>query len=318
MPPLPEATFLNTALNSTLPPWSEQAVMALAELRVPDRFQGRNSQILRADIHRQWALWFAESIFDPRVVKDASYPYVFEAAYKALVSLFPDCTLPERRDLAREIASSLSATASSNRQRKTYDRSLRSTLLALAGAPPRCWICGATFLTTAIRDFLDRTTTDHTLPSYVDVFKPRGLQPRDYAIEIDHVIPLARGGGEGDNLRLACGWCNRSKRDYLTVYDVAGAPHTIQSGRGTPLRSLPRALWVTRILATRGICEHDLGCGNNVRTAELTVCLRFNAGAANPINLRVTCYEHAPHLAERLLPLPAAKVIWDEARRAQL
>lgn len=317
MPTSPEAAFLNTALNSTLPPWSDQAVTALAELRIPDRFQGRNSQILRADIHRQWATWFTESILDPHVLEDASYPYVFEVVYNAVGTLFPDCTLPERRDFAREIATHLSAIAVSNRQRRSYDRDTRSTLLAFAGNPPRCWICGASFLTAAITDFLDRTTTEHDLPNFIDILKPRGLQSRDYAIEIDHVIPLARGGGEGDNLRLACGWCNRSKRDFLTVYDVAGAPHTIQPVRGTSLRSLPRAFWVTRILATRGICEHELGCVNNALTSELTVCLRFKTGAANPVNLRVTCLEHDPLISEKLLPRHTARLIWDDARRLQ-
>ena len=41
-----------------------------------------------------------------------------------------------------------------------------------------------------------------------------GMRPRRSRLEIDHRVPLAKGGTDGlDNLALACGPCNRRKGD---------------------------------------------------------------------------------------------------------
>lgn len=44
----------------------------------------------------------------------------------------------------------------------------------------------------------------------------RTLTPSDCSRTRDHVVPLALGGtNEYENLVVACGWCNSSKRDMF-------------------------------------------------------------------------------------------------------
>ena len=141
-----------------------------------------------------------------------------------------------------------------------------------------------------------------TLPAFVDFVKPSGLIVRDHSIEIDHVFPVARGGREGHNLRLICGWCNSAKGDRCSLYDVSSRPIAFchpRRGRMT----VPRPFWVVRLLAIHPTCEWTGpgGCTQSTRTAELTVYGLHTAGSMNPSNLRVTCFEHHPLGHERLV-----------------
>jgi len=136
----------------------------------------------------------------------------------------------------------------------------------------------------------------------------KGLQQRDFRIEIDHVLALA-SGGDDESLRLACGWCNRHKSNYGAIYDVNGAPRRPR----TPTLShysLPRPFWTVRVLALVQHCEHGLGCSNTVDNSELTIAPVSSGGAMNPSNLQVTCLEHDPLGTDRFLPASEVSLLW--------
>jgi hypothetical protein len=129
------------------------------------------------------------------------------------------------------------------------------------------------------------------LPQFIDWLKPRGLAAQDSEIEVDHIVPHAAGGGNQENLALACGWCNRSKGAFAGIYDQPLTPILVRHPH-LGIRTAPRPLWVVRLLATRGRCEALEGCSETTHICELTVMLKHINGAANPANLRVVCKKH--------------------------
>lgn len=132
---------------------------------------------------------------------------------------------------------------------------------------------------------------------------------RDFAIEVDHVVPFSRGGEDKDNLELACGWCNRSKSANMSIYEVEGQPRSA-GPNVLGFGSLPQPFWIVRLLALIRTCEHPDGCDRSVENAEMTVVPIRAGGALNPTNLRVTCYDHDPLGSNRLLPPSAVRKIW--------
>jgi hypothetical protein len=307
-----EAAFVRSALGQSAAPWDQREAARLSVLQIPDKFHGRAKALLRADINQQWARWFVESLADPVRYIGKPYVYVFSDVYVVIAKTFTEFTDPERKQLASEIATavwSMSESQSRTLQRSCYDRDTRRTLLDLAGSPPRCWICGAPFTTGAIDGFLSSNKSAIDLPAFIDILKPRGMKHRDLRIEVDHVCPFSRGGPDGDNLRLACGWCNRHKGPFTTIYDVDGRSQlAVFAGFG--FSTLPRPLWTARILGMKRRCEHEGGCERSSDNAEVTVCIANKAGTPNPINLRVTCYEHDPYRAVRLQPRSAVRRLW--------
>jgi hypothetical protein len=308
-----EAGFIRCAFGAPSTPWDEQGLTALSTLPCPDRFHGRARMLLRADINQQWARWFVESVADPRQYIDKSYPHIFADVYQAIGRLFVEFTLPERKELSSEIAKAvraLSKTLGGCRRRVALSKETRALLLEFAGTPPRCWICGAQFERIAVDNFLHHETRDIPQPMFIDVLKPRGLVQRDLRIEADHVLPFSHGGENEDNLRLACGWCNRHKSAYTTLYDIEGASRAA----GVPesgFTSLPHPLWTTRVLAVRQRCEFEGGCIRATNDTELTVSFGNSHGSPNPVNLRVTCYDHDPHQPVRLQPRRIARLAWE-------
>ena len=90
---------------------------------------------------------------------------------------------------------------------------------------------------------------------------------------------------------MACGWCNRHKGAFSSVYDQALSPSNLKNPSRRQI-SVPRPFWVVRLLATRRRCEFQGGCDCTSDETELTVMLRNRSGAANPTNLIVICREH--------------------------
>ena len=217
-----------------------------------------------------------------------------------------------KKKLASVVADVLLARAEGIREkprRVALSRAQRHQLLELAGTTPRCWLCGAEFSVVAVENFRFRRRKELNLPLYVDVLKPRGLLPRDLKIEADHVIPFSKGGGEGDNLRLACGWCNNHKSSYTSIYDVEGQPKALRA-KLNEVTALPQPLWIVRLLATVRRCEHPEGCDQSVDNARMTIAPMTEGGVMNPANLRVTCYEHDPFVGSRLRPHSEVLEIW--------
>lgn len=309
--------FINDTLGEPVDAWSPEYLSQVASLNMPDAILGRRHSLLRSDIHLLWATWFAESMDDPHAYpgRDVDYARMFSRTLSSLNERFSDFTEPEKQSLASVISRHLFHKVKAIEQTRARQRLAREDkrlLLDLAGPAPRCWLCGRLFREEAIARFLEGPTVSIPLPSFIDVLKPIGLHERDLRIEVDHVIPYAAGGGEDDNLRLACGWCNRHKRDWSITYECPGIPRRATSNK-TPIRSLPQPFWVVRLIGTVQRCEYHYGCDQSTETAELTVAPRHRDGALNPTNLRITCHEHDPVKSLRLVPRRVAAEVWSRS-----
>jgi len=310
-----EAEFIARAVGDPGKTWDHDSVQGLASLQVPDIVLGRQKLLLRADIHEQWAKWFVESLGDPRQYADVSYPYIFEDVLTAIDRRFGgNYTRPQRFKLASTAARVIQGYVGVyvRRRRSQISKKQRSFMIDLAGSPPRCWICGLRFSEVAIDNFVFQQRTEIPLPKFIDILKPIGLKQRDLSIELDHVVAHALGGEESDNLRIACGWCNRHKSSLVSIYDVEGRPRASLK-RELGFACLPHPFWTVRMLAVIRRCEHVDGCERSAEADEMTVAPVTESGAMNPTNLRVTCYEHDPIRLKRRQSHRATSEIWGRA-----
>jgi hypothetical protein len=267
--------------------------------------------MLRADINQQWAIWFAEGLADPRRYVSLTYVQLFSDVRAAVRQTFHDYTNAEQLDISKAVAGFLNWRTErfkGERTRASFGREQRVLLIDLVPIP-RCWICGAAFRDEAIDNFLNGANHAILTSPFVDILKPIGLNAQDLRIEVDHVQPFSEGGTNEDNLRLACGWCNRYKSSRLSLYDVDGSPRPAGSNV-IGVTSLPQPFWTVRTLAGIRKCEHSQKCTSSVDSAEMTVAPINSAGALNPANLRVTCYEHDPLGSRRLQPAHQVRAIW--------
>lgn len=309
-----ETEFIDSALGDPASVWSRSSLRELGRLQVPENLLGGQRSLLRADINEQWAQWFIESLADPRrfAQREMSYPHLFDHVFRVVDGRFHLFSKPQKRQLASSAAKIIQRVAHGfqpERRRRSVPSSERRLLLDLAGDPPRCWICGARFASEAIENFLNKENNEVPLPRFVDVLKPRGLTQRDLSIEADHVFARAHGGQDENNLALACGWCNRHKSASSSIYAVEGRPRTAGPNR-LSLDSLPHPFWAVRLLAVVRECEHVEGCSCSASDANITVAPITVGGAMNPVNIRVSCYEHDPLEAIRLQPPNVVRDIW--------
>jgi hypothetical protein len=272
----------------------------MAARALPDGLLGLRSAILKADINLLWARWFIESVCGPsfKIQAKQGYAFVLGAVREQIDVRFSDYPQEERSGLSRVMARFVLEEANQARQeRQVFSRDDKVALLDAAGTPPRCWICGYEFDQVAIESFL--VSPQHqSLRTFVDFMKPR-LHQRNYAIEVDHMVPFSIGGGGDTNLAIACGWCNKTKGARLSLYDVQARPLTFLHPK-LGITSVPRPFWVVRILALRRRCEYGT-CDRSVSTSELTAVSRNSSGAMNPMNLMVTCADHDRLGAHRLV-----------------
>ncbi len=296
--------------------WDVDKLRSIASLAPPDPLFGRREALIRGDAHQQWAQWFVHGIADPirYVEADHGYAHIFSDALEAINRTFHTLTKTERMDLTKLVANKILESVlalRSSRERAAIDRENRLMLLDFAGSPPRCWVCGYPFSDNAVEKFLHRTSGGNiALPEFIDAMKPIGLMASDMLIEIDHKHPFSRGGIDGiENLRLACGWCNRNKGASVSLYDEEGRVRMSYARRDL-FPSLPQPFWVVRVLATQRRCEHLDGCEKTAENCELTVAPAYGNGAPTPTNLRVTCHEHDPLRLTRMLPRSVAAQIW--------
>jgi 5-methylcytosine-specific restriction endonuclease McrA len=309
-----EILFLDS-LQLTRGAWDAKVVDRIASMAVPDGILGHRKSLLRCDIYRQWARWFIEGLADSAAFDPASVDYitVFVAVRAAVDQRFKDTlTPPSRHELASIAARTLYASIDERREeqrRARLGRGERVLLLELAGAPPRCGICGTAFSDQSIDAFVELQCPPDGKKALIDVLRPSGLSGRDLRIEVDHLIPFSVGGGETDNLRLTCGWCNAAKSANESLYDVNGTVRRVQRN-ALGITSLPRPFWVVRVLGTVGRCESETMCHATARNSELTVVPALASGALNPTNLRVTCLEHDPLRHLRLQPPSVVKKLW--------
>lgn len=309
-----EVSFITKALNNPASTWNNATLSGLAALQVPENVLGRRRTLLRADINEQWAMWFIESLADPRRYADKgiSYPFLFRDVLTVVDQRFHTFTKPEKKQIASTVARILHQRISAfqdKRQRQSVSRSEKILLIELAGSSPRCWLCGWQFTEEAIDNFIQQGRREITLPKFIDVLIPRGLKQRDLSIEIDHVVAHAHGGDNEGNLRLACGWCNRYKSALTSIYDVEGRPRQVKPNN-LGINSLPQPFWLVRLLATERRCEHSEGCDRSADNSEMTIAPIYKGGALNPSNLMVTCYTHDNLGAIRFQPSRVVRQLW--------
>lgn len=309
-----EAHFLGLVIGDGAASWSHTNLRNLARIESPEALLGRHEWLLRADVNRQWAAWAVDSVGDPERYsrRNSSYAEIFADVFQVIGTGPLQIGESGRKQLAQAAARIVFIRAQElrARRRQLVSDSARRNLLDLAGKTPRCWICGTAFSEGAVDNFLGRERDTLPLPQFLDILKPRGLFQRDVSIEIDHVVPHSRGGDERDNLALACGWCNRWKSAYSSVYDVEGRARRPRNNRTTTY-SLPQPFWTVRLLATVRSCQHHEGCQRSTGSAPMTVAPIAQTGAMNPVNLRVTCYEHDTYESDRLWPRVIVQEVWN-------
>ncbi len=287
--------------------WSSEQLRSLALLAVPDAALGVSGWLLRADAALTWGRWLLESIVDPApymMYDDERHSYAtIYAAVRAIVQA-------EATELADEAIKSLARSMARaawdeirfqrSRARRALTRTVRNQVWLAAEPEPRCHLCGYAFDGAAKDRYFGRASR-RELPLLVDFTRPRGRNPRDLTAEVDHVRPVATGGGgDLDNLRLACGWCNRTKWFYDHLYAVpTWRPATVQHPVLGPV-SVPQPLWVVRHVSAVGRCEQP-GCAGRLATHELFVAPRRLSGALTPTNIAVWCIDHDPWSTERFI-----------------
>ncbi len=306
--------FLGSALEDPAGCWDRKKIGQTSSMSVPDLIFGLNRDVLRNDAHQQWARWFVESFIDPRSFghNNCDYTKIFADVWAAINGNLTHLPRPERAEVAKIVSKTLfgiSKKFNLENQRKSISDSQKRLLLDISGKPPRCHYCGAIFDEKSINNYLGFEKIIPDQPLLFDVLRPRGISVRDLQIEIDHVTPFSRGGEEGENLKLSCGWCNRQKSNYVSIYDISGIPE--RCGPNTlGLHSIPHPFWSLRLIALRGSCEFHDGCDRNNRNELMMVAPICATGALNPSNLRVTCLEHDPLKENRFQPLTVIKKIW--------
>jgi 5-methylcytosine-specific restriction endonuclease McrA len=294
--PSRELDFFNKYIDA-IKSWGTDELEQFARQEIPDAVIGtRRKDLLRGDVYLLWANWFIDAVCDPaRLAKeDTRRAHIFALVAEFVRSRFADLSEHELGQLTRSLSNEIWARVEDCRSRSSRGRVEyldRLTLLTKAGKPARCWICGYAFPDEIVKRFLGNEEPRASGSEFIDIFKPSGLRSADKAIEIDHVNAFSHGGGdELDNLRLACGWCNRNKGNLRSIYDVSGKCSELKR----PLMGLwflPRSFWVIRTLAAVRRCEVG-NCDATVENSELTVETVNPSGLPTPTNLRCVCSQH--------------------------
>lgn len=302
--------------------WNYHAVTEASSLGIPPMFLGDNQSILQGDQYRLWLRWFFEGMVSPlAIAHDPSLQrlHVYDAVLKRINTLYNTTDLPRRQKLTDKITDHIFADVLRLRAANRRDQADKATKLTLIAerTPPRCYICGFAFPPRAVDAFLSVPGREQVeLPKLVDVFRPR-LKTRDLSIEVEHVVPVAAGGHGQDNLRLACGWCNKFKSSKVSLYEASHMPpRTGAFDVGShKMHELPHPFWTIRILALRGECRHHDGCGRTAEDTELFVSLIDWRGSPNPMNLVVFCREHDPIASVRFQSRASIEQVWEGRRR---
>jgi hypothetical protein len=307
--------FISDTSHDPISMWRTNELLALAGRTPPDDFIRRHGSVLRADTHALWLRWFVQGLCNPlRYVEDEKKTVVdvYNDTFSRVNQLYPNEIDAEKKDLAKGIAEHVIAEVERLRKLKRTNASTskKRELVDASDGKPRCWMCGYLFSPEAINKFLKPGESALKLPELVDIFRPRGLYLRDVSIEIEHIVPVAAGGGGMENLALACGWCNKSKGEKTSVYDADSRPPRATYSLGSnKWYELPHPFWTVRLLAMRQVCEHT-NCSANIRNAELFIAPSDSRGSLNPTNLHVYCAQHDPFSAYRFYGREKVRTIW--------
>ncbi|MBN3492223.1 HNH endonuclease [Vibrio neptunius] len=300
--------MLSGYLNQTIPAipqsWKPNTLACLANIVSPGSLFNRRESMLKADIHFLWLSWFLESIYDFNLApENVSYADVLSSVRRGLIKSGFDDNDESFKDVWVNIARLIFTyvTHTQGRSRKQVSKSLKQDLIANCNGKPHCWICGARFSQESISNFLG-AKVKFTLSPTVDYMFPRGLKERDFKIEVEHKLPFSLGGGDIDdidNIGLSCGYCNRHKWKFLSVYDANRNLRTFSHLR-LGMVSVPQPYWVIRILALADKCS-EAGCTARKTSQQLYVDLVNDLGSATPSNLKVVCRKHIRNPGDRFV-----------------
>lgn len=317
--------YLATTQSDPIGVWREADLIAVSATPPPDIVFLRSETILRADAHILWFRWFMEGICNPlRYVGDETKTiiHVLADTKSRVDELYAGEPQDKRITLAKRLSQRIMAEVTRQRELARVGASLDQKRKLIDNAPsePRCWVCGFRFSQKAIDRFLkNKTGIELERPEFVDILRPRGLNKRDIGIEVEHIVPVASGGGGEDNLALSCGWCNKSKGARTSIYDAgARAPRSTYDLGSQVWHELPHPFWTVRLLAIRGRCEHPSGCEATVKNAELFIAPSDHRGAPNPCNLQVFCADHDPYATDRFYGREIVRRIWDDRARVSV
>lgn len=292
--------FFNVSGRTLRSPWDEEALRQLSVRQVPREILGVHAWLLESDARLTWIDWFIDSLVD-RSEFIANDSLTYARLYGNVRGALGGSTSSPRDEvivMAKTLADIAWQDVMVRRaaKRTIVPQGLREDLWFAAEPEPRCYLCGYRFDSFARDRHLRRANNESLeLPRLVDFTRPRGLIRRDLHVEVDHVNPVASGGGTVlDNLRLSCGWCNMVKSNRRSLLDTTTASRSNLNVAGLGSVAVPQPLWVLRIVATRGRCEAPDGCEARLSTHELFLAPINAGGALNPVNATVSCSEHDP------------------------
>jgi hypothetical protein len=278
--------------------WDFNSIQAGQHINFDRAMLGEFAPVLINDINVQWCKWFLDGICDiePLIKSNKNtYAHVFQEIFFSIKDLNIEGKDREVRDLASVLAQFVHAEIEQkiNKGRGHFTLSIKQSLIDLAKPNPRCWYCGYLFTDWALEKFLEYPDPAELItPLYYDYMTGHGLVNRDYQIEIDHLVPVADGGKEDlGNLKLSCGWCNKSKSDLKSLYS-ANTSHLTKS-IGKKLLSAPQPFWIVRIMSLKRCCSVP-DCSRDLSNAQLFVAPKNGRGAMNPLNIKIVCEDHDP------------------------
>ncbi|MEV8563338.1 HNH endonuclease signature motif containing protein [Streptomyces sp. NPDC051917] len=297
-------------------PWGQVDLRELASKETPASVLGPVGWLLKADANTTWANWYVDGLVDR-----AAYIYDEKRKFAQLYKTVKGALAAEHgstpKDELTKLATAISVIAWEEiRLRREIYRgriSLRQKkeLWYGSGAYPRCYLCGYRFSSIAKNKFLQLSggsVTHSPGINLVDFVRPRGKHATDLFPQVDHVRPVANGGATSvENLRLACGWCNRHKSSHTQIYDAPSAYTGLYRHGVLGVINIPRPLWIIRIVKMRGRCEHRSGCTATLDNSELFVAPRRVTGSINPTNCAIYCNEHDPWREQRFVGLALYK-----------
>lgn len=294
--------ILKSAKGALLSPWNQDSLAELAHTNMPD-LPVRSAWLLEADVRAVWLRWVIEGtvpIGSSSRNAASLVAALLGSAEAMLGDVAPLLNIPERGTAARLMAEIAYAwITAQGKKRIALTTNERRLVLLDAGDPAKCWICGEPFSTLALSRFLGESLDPFTESPYVDCFYPRGMRAGDFECQVEHVMPVAAGGTNlPENLRLACGYCNRVKHESLDIYARSSGYVSINHPSLGPLE-LPNPYWVCRIMAVDGQCSV---CGSSSRECVLRAASSRRARYINPSNLQLYCGEHDPISTERWIP----------------
>jgi HNH endonuclease len=301
-----EATALAALAGGlTRTPWSQPELLGTAREASNLRF-ARNNEVVQADAALNQAFWCIFALLDPLSVPPSKRHFAgyYSEMKSRLVEEF-NITSLDAAEPSKALAMYLNTEMrrlNASKRRPSIPRTIKLELLDLCDTSPYCWYCGHRFSESAINSFTGEPMTGHApeLPLYLDFTAPRGILTNDARIEVDHLHAFSRGGGSDiDNLKLACGWCNRHKSALSILYDAPAYPRLLKHPRlGDVFTPVP--FWVVRVLGTRRSCESPQ-CTSDTSGGPLVIAPWKSGGAMVPGNLAVFCEAHDPLSSDRLV-----------------